>query len=85
MKTKREETVGHLPIEISKTVHKFLNEEGEVEAEVIGSRFNAGFRKGLEVPLDIKFIGSRLYVKKLRKILEKYGGNMVTVVALDSQ
>ena len=69
VKTKQKETVGHLPIEISKTVNKFLNEGGEVEAEVIGSRFNARLRKGLEVPLDIKFIGSKLYVEKLRKTL----------------
>ena len=41
VKTKQEETVGHLPIEISKMAHKFLIEGGEVEAEVIGSRFNA--------------------------------------------
>ena len=85
VKTKQEETVGHLPIEILKRVQKFLNEGGEVEAEVIGSRFNDGLGKGLEVPLDIKFIGWRLYIKKLRKtLIEKYGRNMVTVVALDS-
>ena len=66
-------------------MHKFLNEGREAEAEVIGSRFNAGLGKGLEVPLDIKFIGSRIYDKKLRKtLIEKYGKNTVTVVTLDS-
>lgn len=34
--------VGHVPIELSKLFSKFLHDYGEVEAECIGNRYNAG-------------------------------------------
>ena len=64
------ETIGHVPIEISRFVHLFLVSDGEVDAEVIGSRFNVGEGKGLEIPVDYKFYGSYLYLKKLRRELK---------------
>ena len=60
------ETIGYFPIEISRFVHLFLVSDGEVDAEVIRSRFNVGEGKGLEIPVDYKFYGSYLYLKKLR-------------------
>ena len=41
-----------------------------MDAEVIGSRFNVGEGKGLEIPMDYKFYGSYLYLKKLRRELK---------------
>ena len=65
-----EETVGHLPIQISKLVHTFISDGGEAEAEVIGCRFNAGTGMGLEVPIDIKFSGTFPYLRSLRSKLQ---------------
>lgn len=36
------ENVGHVPIELSQAFHKFIADYGEIEAECIGDRFNAG-------------------------------------------
>eukprot|EP00794_Sanderia_malayensis_P014571 gene14570-16074_t len=44
--------VGHVPIEAY----------GEIEAECIGSRYNAGAGKGLELPVDYKLIGTYDYL-----------------------
>ena len=41
-----------------------------MDAEVIESRFNVGEGKGLEIPMDYKFYGSYLYLKKLRQELK---------------
>ena len=67
-----EETVGHLPIQVSKLVHTFVSDggEAEAEAEVIGCRFNAGTGMGLEVPIDIKFSGTFPYLRSLRSKLQ---------------
>lgn len=84
VKTKDEDIAGHLPMDISEIVFNFLTDGGDAEAEVIGSRFNAGLGKGLEVPLDLKFIGSKFYVRRLRReLINIYGRKMVTIVALD--
>lgn len=40
--------VGHVPIEISRLFYKFIQDYGEVQAECIGDRFNAGQGEGLE-------------------------------------
>ena len=76
------ETIGHVPIEISRFVHLFLVSDGKVDAEVIGSRFNVGEGKGLEIPVDYKFYGSYLYLKKLRRELKAAvkGINCISVV-----
>lgn len=51
------DTVGHVRIELSKIFHRFLADYGEIEAECIGNRYNAGGDKGLEVPVDYKLSG----------------------------
>ena len=64
--------VGHVPIEISRLFSKFICDYGEMEAECIGYRFNAGQGKGLEIPVDYKLIGNQLYLKRLvRKLNSK--------------
>ena len=40
--------VGHVPKELSRLFHKFLNDFGELEAECIGNRLNAGKGKELK-------------------------------------
>ena len=74
VQTSDEETVCHLPIQISKLVHTFVSDggeaEAEAEAEVIGCRFNAGTGMGLEVPIDIKFSGTFPYLRSLRSKLQ---------------
>ena len=64
-------TVGHVPIELSKTFHKFLVDYGELEAECIGSKYNEGEGKGLEIPVDYKLIGNAGYLEQLLKNLRK--------------
>lgn len=44
--------VGHVPVEISRLFCKFIEDYGEVKAECIGDRFNAGQGKGREIPVD---------------------------------
>ena len=65
-------TVGHVPVELSRLFHKFLINFGEIEAECIGSQYNAGFGKGLELPVDYKLFGNEKSLKdvvvKLKKI-----------------
>lgn len=51
--------VGHVPIEISKLIYKFICDYGQVEVECIGNRYNAGQGKGLELPVDYKLIGNQ--------------------------
>ena len=50
--------VGHVPIELSRFLNKFLRDYGEIQAECIGNRYNAGHGKGLEFPVDHKLIGN---------------------------
>ena len=59
--------VGHVPIELSKVFSIFLKDYGEVEAECIGSRYNAGTGKGLELPVDYKLIGTYKYLIRVKK------------------
>lgn len=60
------EIVGHVPIELSKIFYKFLTDYGEIEAESIGCRYNAGGGKGLEIPVDYKLSGNRQYLENIR-------------------
>ena len=70
-----EETLGHMPIEFSKIFSIFLQMGGIIECEVIGSMYNLGKGKGLEVPVDYRFIATRIKnIKNLctaRTALEK--------------
>ena len=64
-----EKMVGHVPVELSKIFHKFLSNHGRIEAECIGSRFNAGHGKGLELPVDFRLVGNAHYLRKVVKSL----------------
>ena len=63
--------VGHVPIELSKIFHKFLSQYGQIEAECIGSRFNTGQGKGLELPIDFRLVGNARYLRKVITKLQK--------------
>lgn len=64
------EMVGHVPIELSKLFYKFLDDYGEIEAECIGNRYNAGKGKGLEIPVDYRLVGDRGYLKRFTRKLQ---------------
>lgn len=68
--------VGHVPIELSKVFSNFLRDYGEIEAECIGSRYNAGAGKGLELPADYKLIGTYNYLIKVKKEIEKLDSSL---------
>ena len=56
--------VGHLPREISRTAHYFLQcERNSIECEIVGQRVNRGRGLGLEVPCLYKFIGRKDFVE----------------------
>ena len=64
--------VGHVPKELSKIFNKFVTDYGEIEAECIGNRYNAGQGKGLELPVDFRVLGNKEYLRRLvRRIKEK--------------
>ena len=63
--------VGHVPIELSKIFNKFLSQYGQIEAECIGSRFNTGQGKGLELPIDFRLVGNAHYLRKVINKLQK--------------
>ena len=71
VKNKEEKIVGHVPIELSRICYKFLSEYGQLEAECIGSRFNTGQGKGLELPVDYRFVGNARYLRKVITRLQK--------------
>ena len=71
VKNQEMHTVGHVPIELSKLFNKFLDDGGEVEAECIGHRYNAGHGKGLEFPVDYRLVGSKQYLERLLRRLSK--------------
>ena len=58
VKTDNGELVGHVPIEHSKVFTDFLKDYGDIEVECIGCRYNLRKGKGVEVPVDYKFIGN---------------------------
>ena len=63
--------VGHVPKELSRLFHKFLNDSGEREAECIGNRVNAGKGKGVEIHVDYKLVANDFYVGRLKRKLSK--------------
>ena len=64
-------TVGHIPIEISKIMNKFIRDCGEVEVECIGHRYNVGQGKGLEIPVDYRLIGNQQYLQRVVRRLKR--------------
>ena len=63
--------VGHVPKELSRLFHKFLNDFGELEAECIGNRLNVGKGKGVEIPVDYRLVVNNSYLGKLKRKLSK--------------
>ena len=61
---------GHVPVELSEIVHKFLEDYGEILVECIGFRYNRGEGKGLEFPVDYQFVGNLPYLKIVRTSLK---------------
>ena len=59
--------VGHVPKELSRLFHKFLDDFGELEAECIGNRLYAGKGKGVEIPVDYRLVGNDVYQVKLKR------------------
>ena len=57
--------VGHVPIEISKIMCKFIRDYGEVEVECIGHRYNVGQEKGLEIPVDQRLLRNQQYLQRV--------------------
>ena len=61
VKNKDGNLVGHVPKELSRLFHEFLNDFGELEAECIGNRLNAGKGKGVEIPVDYRLVANDSY------------------------
>ena len=59
VKNESGQIVGHVPIELSKLICKFIRDCGEVEVECIGHRYNVGQGKGLDIPVDYRLIGNQ--------------------------
>lgn len=76
--------VGHVPIEQSKIFCRFLDRGGVIEAEVIGSRYNLGQGKGLEVPIDYRFIADSIkgirYLSKVREALSNLRSDTADII-----
>ena len=66
VKNESGQIVGHVPIEISKIMRKFIRDYGEVEVECIGHRYNVGQGKGLEIPVDYRLLGNQQYLQRER-------------------
>ena len=71
VRNKDEKIVGHVPVELSKIFQTFLSQHGQIEAECIGGRINAGQGKGLELPVDYRLVGIARYLRKLTTKLQK--------------
>ena len=67
----QEDTVGHRPRHLSEICFMFLEDGSQLDAEVIGKRFNAGGRLGVKVPIELRFKGNMQYLNKLKKKLAK--------------
>ena len=78
VKNESGQIVGHIPIEISKIMNKFIRDFGEIEVEGIGHRYNVGQGKGLEIPVDYSLVGNQQYLQRVvRKPKSKDLGRVV--------
>ena len=67
-----DQTVGHVPRNISRLCWYFLENDGEITCEITGARQRSSLPQGgLEVPCKYKFIGKKKHIKKLRKLLKE--------------
>lgn len=71
VRNKDKKIVGHIRVELSKIFHKFLSQHGQIEAECIGSRFNASQGKSFELPVYYRLVGNARYFRKLITKLQK--------------
>lgn len=68
---KDNETVRHFPYNLAPTVSAFLNRDVNAGfAEVIGGRVNRGGGYGLEIPCIYRFYGPKLYIDRLKQVLQ---------------
>lgn len=58
-------TAGHVPKHLSKICFQFIEDGGELDGEVVGKRFNAGTGMGIEVPVELRFVGEKKYLETL--------------------
>ena len=58
-----EHTVGHIPKYLSKFCFKFVLDGRDIDAEVIGKKFNAGNGMAVEVPVELRFSGNKNTLK----------------------
>eukprot|EP00795_Rhopilema_esculentum_P004255 gene4255-20450_t len=70
IKTKDNAIVGHVPEELLSLFYKFLEKHGEVEGDCISCRFNKDARKGVELPMDYRFIGNLTFLEALQNDLQ---------------
>ena len=67
---KREELVGHTPLFLSRT---FFCLPGWYErCKVTGTRINRGIGVGLEIPIEITFVGKETTTKRLKKSIASH-------------
>ena len=68
---KEDQTVGHVPYNISAVLSHFLRREGNQGfAEVTGNKVNRGAGYGLEIPCNYKLYGQKLYIERLKEIVQ---------------
>ena len=68
---REDQTVGHVPFNISSVISQFLRREGNQGfAEVTGDKVNRGAGYGLEIPCTYKLYGPRLYIQRLKEIVK---------------
>ena len=69
---KREEVVGHVPLFLSKTLNKFLClPESYASCKVTGTTINRGIDVGLEITIEITFVGKKTATEWLKKVLHR--------------
>ena len=72
IRTEEDDTIGHIPQEVSSKVCNFLVDGGEAIAKVIGCRYNSDGAMDLEVPSDVKFCGAYPYLVDLKRRLKLF-------------
>ena len=62
--------VGHVPLFLSKTLNKFLRLPGSyASCKVTGTRINREIGVGLDIPIEITFVGKKTATEWLKKAL----------------
>ena len=67
------DTVGHVPLEVSKICHYFIKDGGSITGQVIGKRqYCKVFMKGLEIPCKYEFTArKKKQITRLVKLLKE--------------